>query len=556
MENIKENEYCNNIINYIIDDMMNIFEGNNENLNFKLKKSVNNLMNINFFDNNIEFYQKIFNSFENIPFYKISLNRILPIINQRNFIIYLQYLKKIIIEAQNAYKNPIIKINISLIISYFAGDKGKEIINSDEYFEICIQELKNIYKINLNEITNLDNNWINEYQKSIKRFKRSQLSNINDAFLDIKSYYIKNNEFDKYDEIINILNDLNNNNNLEIENDIINNNKYKDYLDLYLEIKAKENGYNKNNNDFEEIKEKIKKHKFDFKDIFNLNVMNDKLYLLSSSLYSSLNILDNISDIFKEYKTNYESLINESKIDLSKDLNEILNKDNFYNKFKKILESKTVKDYLMNKRKFMDDNNSIIINNNNEEYDNDFSKGYQNFMNYYNNNKNCLKRLIIFKYLPKYKRAFVDLNIRTIINPLYIILTNLLNKDEKKKKEVLQSYLIIILIHEIAHLLKFMKDNNFSINCIPQTPNNKEGGQMFINYLFGIPIINSISYLQSIEINNEDNWDNINNLHKIFMNENTEDLKMKDDNNSYKINFYLSYNKEEEEENDNWYDIN
>ena len=50
-----------------------------------------------------------------------------------------------------------------------------------------------------------------------------------------------------------------------------------------------------------------------------------------------------------------------------------------------------------------------------------------------------------------------------------------------------------------------MKDNNFSINCIPQTPNNKEGGQMFINYLFGIPIINSISYLQSIQINNDDN---------------------------------------------------
>ena len=57
----------------------------------------------------------------------------------------------------------------------------------------------------------------------------------------------------------------------------------------------------------------------------------------------------------------------------------------------------------MNKRKFMDDNNSIINNNDNEEYDDDLSKGYKNFLNYYNNNKDCLKKLIIFKYLPNLK---------------------------------------------------------------------------------------------------------------------------------------------------------
>ena len=51
--------------------------------------------------------------------------------------------------------------------------------------------------------------------------------------------------------------------------------------------------------------------------------------------------------------------------------------------------------------------------------------------------------------------------------------------------EILKAYLNIILIHEIIHLLKFLKES-FSYNNIPQTLKKKEGGEVFIQYLFGI----------------------------------------------------------------------
>ena len=261
--------------------------------------------------------------------------------------------------------------------------------------------------------------------------------------------------------------------------------------------------------------------------------------------------------MYKEFKLNNELLLNESKNDLTTELNNILQDNNFYKKFKKILESKAVKYYLMNKRKFKDNNDSIIIDKSTDDFDDDLSNGYINFMNFYNKNNDCFKKLIIFKYLPNFSRAFVDPNMRIILNPLFIKLSDLLNENEEKKKEILESYLIIILIHEIVHLLKFMNENNFSRYKIPQTQNNKEDGKMFINYLFGIPVINSISYSQAKDINNEKNWENITILNNIFNSIKSENKEIDIESSSYKINFFLSnINEENETENDSWYDIN
>jgi hypothetical protein len=102
-----------------------------------------------------------------------------------------------------------------------------------------------------------------------------------------------------------------------------------------------------------------------------------------------------------------------------------------------------------------------------------------------------------------------------------------------------------------------MNENNFSRYKIPQTPNNKEGGKMFINYLFGIPVINSISYSQAKDINNEKNWENITILNNIFNSIKSENKEIDIESSSYKINFFLSnINEENETENDSWYDIN
>ena len=153
---------------------------------------------------------------------------------------------------------------------------------------------------------------------------------------------------------------------------------------------------------------------------------------------------------------------------------------------------------------------------------------------------------------------------RIIINPLFIELSNSLKNDYEKTKEILKAYIIIILIHEVVHLLKFLK-KTFSFKNIPQTPKNKEGGEIFIEYLFGLSKINNIGYEQAKMINDLNNWNNNHNLHKIFEKDNDKIIKnLKEqlyNQSDYYIKFYDTDIEEEEnsindegEQQDNWYD--
>ena len=198
-------------------------------------------------------------------------------------------------------------------------------------------------------------------------------------------------------------------------------------------------------------------------------------------------------------------------------------------------------------------------------YDDDLTNEYKLLLENVKNDKKYLKKLIIFKYLPKYKRAFVNPLMRIIINPLFIELSNSLKNDYEKTKEILKAYLIIILIHEVVHLLKFFK-KTFSFKKIPQTPKNKEGGEIFIEYLFGLSKINNIGHEQAKMINDINNWNNVLNLRKIFEKEsekNKKNVKIQLNNKSdYYIKFYdtdieeeeENSSNEEEEQQDNWYD--
>ena len=101
---------------------------------------------------------------------------------------------------------------------------------------------------------------------------------------------------------------------------------------------VKEKGYKENDKEFKLKIEELSKNKFFFKDIFQIDEINDKLYLLSARKKLEFSdIFSNIDDTYKEYKNNYEQLIEESKEDLTEDINNILNDSKFYDKFKKIL---------------------------------------------------------------------------------------------------------------------------------------------------------------------------------------------------------------------------
>ena len=190
-------------------------------------------------------------------------------------------------------------------------------------------------------------------------------------------------------------------------------------------------------------------------------------------------------------------------------------------------------------------------------------------MNFINNKKDFFSKLFIFKYLPKYKRAFVDPNMRIVISPIYFELSESL--DEKKRDEIFRAYLLIIILHEIIHLVKFMKEKSVSYKNIPQTPKRKEGGKMFINYLFKTPMIYSINYKQASMINKPENWNKPELLSDIFKEQNewyennkknkNEDIIIPLPKGENSINFYLSLmddNKIEKKSKntiDIWYDI-
>ena len=190
-------------------------------------------------------------------------------------------------------------------------------------------------------------------------------------------------------------------------------------------------------------------------------------------------------------------------------------------------------------------------------------------MNFIYNDKHFFSKLFIFKYLPKNRRAFVDPNMRIVINPIYFELSGEL--DDKKKNEIFRAYLLIIILHEIAHLVKFMKEKSIPYNKIPQTPKKKEGGKMFINYLFKTPMIYSINYEQATIINKPENWNKTELLSKLFKEQNEwykKNIKDKNEDTTNplpkgndSISFYLSLvdedNSEKNSKNtiDFWYDI-
>ena len=193
-----------------------------------------------------------------------------------------------------------------------------------------------------------------------------------------------------------------------------------------------------------------------------------------------------------------------------------------------------------------------------DKYDDNLKNEYSYFIELFEKDVNFFKKLIVFKYLPKNMRAYVIPYMRIALNPLFIETSDSLEENIEIQKNILTSYLIIILIHEIIHLLKFFKREKIYFNTIPGTPLSKEGGKVFINYLFGVSIVNSLTYEQSQKINDINSWNDIDILRNIFQNDKkiTED-KESSNNSIFYIKYYSSdYDFDlKESSNDYWMDL-
>ena len=446
-----------------------------------------------------------------------------------NLLIFLKYLVKILKEYDDSYSSNSFKINLSLLFSFLRKKNVEEAIESKDYFYLSIKELQKEFpdeKI-LNELSIV---WKQKYDF----FKIRFLKQIKDLEIPVT----QRNNANLLDERTNLAIDFKKNN--------INENNIQAYIKkndnlitTQLNSLIKSIGLEeKNINTFKEI-------------FFNLSNVDEMVALIMVIKEINTEILD-IIDYYNQ-RHNSKDIMN----DMTETLEGIAKNDSFYEKLKNILNSKVVKDYFKYKRNFSGLYETEVTDK--DDCDVNLSSAYEEFMKKLCEDKNWFFNLIRYKSLPLGKRAFVNENLKIFLNPLYIHVTKVIDMNEKNEfndlEKILTSYLIIIFIHEIIHLLKFIKAKKDKkeyndLSHLPSTPKQKEGGEVFINYLFKKPIINRISLEQCEELLNLENWNDSNKLYKIF----EKDAFEKGQKPSLAINFYLSEKKPKKKK--GWFNMN
>jgi len=543
---------------------------------------------LKFFDNDYNFYMKILSNLSHEKSIKVLDN-----INKasksflRNLVVFLEYLKAIINtnKYDQLYKDPIVKLDISLIIGYLTEKYGEKTIESIEFFWVCIKELESKYKIPyINYVTKFDNELKTRAEEEINNLKLKKILNFGGMLEFLRQNLNDPSETDDLNDVCIILKEYEKNSEImsfdELEIQYFKNSNYKKYFNLYLEKKLPLQGYikkNLKNEIYEQKKEQFKNHLF-FSDILtiDLNDIENCIYVI----YFIVNIYNPNSffEIDKEFKKllSRKEIIFENE-DYTENLKKIIEEKSFIEDIKEILGCSSVKEYFENVRRFTQGKNVFNINFINEiemnEDDDDLKDGYNKLVEFLEKDKRFLSKIVIFKYLPKYNRAFVDPNMRIVINPIYFEMSEFI--DEYKRNEIFKAYLFIIILHEFVHLIKFMKKEKNSFDNVPKTPKDKEGGKMFINYLFNLPVIYYITDEQASQIIKPENWNNPEILSNIFKEQKEWfEMNLKEHNENHdrpscnykdSISFYLSLRDEIEgnesnennskEINDDWYDM-
>jgi len=218
-------------------------------------------------------------------------------------------------------------------------------------------------------------------------------------------------------------------------------------------------------------------------------------------------------DLISKFKIKLENLEQKNIINMIK---EILNDNDFYEHYFSILKCDIIKNFF---------NSNLTVNENENtfqkhEYKTDnsecFDKVYSDFIKQFdkrNENYKDFKDLIIYKILPYGDRAYTLKHLKKLaINPAQFFIGNDLQGDIDVKI-MLKGYLIVILLHETEHFLRILDKEK---KVFPITPRQREGGKLFIKYLFDVYSINHINKDQAEKILNIDNWKNHQELKTIF----------------------------------------
>ena len=480
-----------------------------------------------------------------------------------NFSILTDLLIDIMMTIEQAYKDDIIKSDISIIVDIIAS-KNKRITNSNTLFLCFINELKKKY----NKETK-DNNFVININQYFKKKAAQKLQNTKLKLVEhIKSISFKiiqeyQNDIEKKMPYAEKTNDYSQVKELLIQQKIVRN--------FREEIQNNSEKYEKNINELKEkcLKENVlhcfeyysqkllgledyKSYKKEY--ILNNIILPFQINEINTENNEDMKIVYNIPDSYqfepqKKISDTFLGYYLESKKELNypkeknyeNEIKELIYDDSFINEFFTIITSKPLNDYFKAKIKFLDEYDIKFITND-DDYDIYLGEHYTKFINDMKDNYDKFRNLIIIKQICYKIPAMTDSSMRIYINPIYQIKGELKN-DKIKTKSVLKSALLILLVHELAHLLKAYDSSLVELQKkYPLTPRNKESGRCLIYYIFHIGIVKSINYEQSMIINNSSNWKDLDKMRNIFEKNNHSSL-----NTDNQLDFYLVDENEKDE---------
>ena len=419
----------------------------------------------------------------------------------------------------------------------------KEILDEIKFQNNIIPEFNYLYLIalnNFNELQKENNNKVNHIIRDENGLNNNKIKNYkNNIFSkdESKIDIISGNE-----KLISTTKDINEkaikkNKNIpdnEKENDTLK--QKKDYLIDTEELIIKINSIKENlldlkseeENNYENKYEEYIYRNFTYNRVLNLekdNIYNILIFKESKKIKQGKDIT-NIDDAYIKYKNKYISFIEDINSIDYKMFYDIISDKNFHEEIITILKSEPILKYLTKNRDYEgvkdnDENRNkksyeFKFAENGEPYVENLSNEYYKLMEKLNDNLFFIN-LFRLKYLPFGIKAFVNYNLKIIVNSLYYKFNE--NIVENNKKIIFKAALKILIIHEIIHILKYLK-NEISFNEMPKTPRNRETGKMLINYLFGKPTIKSINLDETEKMNACNNWKDITKLQKIFPNDN------------------------------------
>lgn len=451
-----------------------------------------------------------------------------------NFIL---FMKDIAIKFPKIINESIYKIDLILIVSIFSpnysisfenGVKDKYGINYETYTILMIELIdliKKKYDVfdKIREIEDYEFkypiNWefyINQIELKIINFfffKDYIIKERNGNSLLISYLINKNNETDsseyfnqigkiyekfKLDKKVN-LDDINKNLDIVIK-DIVQGKSFDDKKKIVKEILDNIN-YNDNYKILNEYN--LLSNLGILYEFYSLNKNEIQLQLIHCfDLMDNMENAKNISKFkisyFLEYILNRRKIIQELKTakDYSKDFLDILNDKEFRNKIKIILRSPVVINYYKNPKYYLGNKSRIIKLIGDKEFIEIYDSFVKNFID-----NDLLYERIISKRMPYGIKGAVTTYLCFILDPYGIDI----NDNVQDKKDYLETYLIILILHETNHFSKRSYYMNQPLS-VCKTPNNYEGGDSIIHSIFSEEKICIINSELCKEVNNLDNW--------------------------------------------------